>query len=168
MNKFIVLICFLAVLFSGCGYLDTEKAYDSPTNQEQPSPANEDVSDELTQTSPTPQAKISSDFENAPDAQAISQETGIAISNVLLQDMLTYDISLGDYFAVCLEEDAEKAYRWLLVSDNNLFEFIEETHINGYRVFIFKPAVAGETSILFELTQDSTLVETLSYKIIFS
>ena len=168
MKKFIILLCFPFVFCTGCDNINLDTLYTSQPQQAENNLTIEETLDSRLENTPTPQAKISSDFKDAPNAQMITEETGKKITAVLLQDTLTYTISTEDYFSVCLEEDAEKAYRWLLVGDNELFELVEEAHINSYRAFIFKPLGKGETSILFELTQESTVIDTLSYQIILS
>jgi len=164
----IILMCFLILLSSGCNDINVEK-FDNPIPIEEKSIIiDEETTEKALEITPTPQAKITSDFENAPSLEQVSQETNKEISTVLLQDTQTYKIPMQGYFAVCLEEDAEKAYRWLYASEDGPYKYIEETHINGYRVFIFEPLVSGETQILFNLSQNSTLVEILSFQIVIS
>lgn len=169
MKKNIVLLCAVLLCTVGC---DSAMEYFDKEVTPQPSQvivSPDTAPTEVTGASPTPQAKITSNFENAPNIQSISDETGKNISAVLLQDTLTYTIPLKDYFAICLEEDTKGSYRWLLASEDSIFRFTQEAHINGYRVYIFEPLSLGEETILFELTQDNTiLVETLSYQLVFT
>lgn len=169
MRILLILMCFSILGICGCSKTiknTTQSPIPKETLENQPQ---QKTQGENMANTPTPQPKISSDFENAPNAELVSQETGMEISAVLLQDILVYTIPMSGYFAIALEEDAEKSYRWLLASEDGAFEYIEESHINGYRVFILKPIIAGEASILFELTQDSTIsIEILSYQIVFS
>lgn len=166
--KHIFTILMVAVMFfSGCTKKDTPLATNSPSPEG-------DIFDQTTPTinpeaTPTPEAKITSDFENAPTLQDIQLISDKEMSAVLLQDMLVYQLPLNKHFAVALQEEAEKEYRWLLSGENGLYEYVEELHINGYRVFVFMPKSKGETSIDFELTQGgATLIDILSYQLNFN
>lgn len=164
--KRIIFIVIVAAVLSGCSngveLLRPNTPTQTPFRKGELSP---EIKESLAPSMNTSaQPKISSDFSNAPDVDDVKALTSLEISDVLLQDATEYELPLDKYFAVVLQEDSSKNLRWLLASEDGIYKFIGENHLDGYRVFVFEPLNKGETNILFEFTENGkTLIETINY-----
>jgi len=164
----VVYLAALMLLLSGCRIDDqiiivseTPPA-DAPAATAQPSAAAEKTPEPQTSIDP----KLYGNLSDAPGRERIAEAEGYELSAVLTSDSLEYEVPLDRAFAVALKEDVTKGNRWMVSSEDGNFELARETHIDGYRVFIFRPLIASDTFISFELASaEGVSIEILTYHV---
>ncbi len=144
-----------------------EMAADTPAPEpatKTPQAPSEPTASAVPQTSVPP--KLTGEATNAPTKEDVEETFGVAVSTVILKDTLEYELPLKKPFAVVLSESTTEGMRWLLISEDGKYKFIQEMPMDGYRAFLFEPTQKGEDYVVFELVQGgSASIETLSFQL---
>ena len=164
-----LIMVLLVMSFVACSPQTMEDEGKTQMQAETPMPKMQEAPP-MTTASAVPQTsippKLSGEPTNAPNKVEVEEVFGVAISTVILKDTLEYELPLNQPFAVVLPENTTEGMRWLLISEDGKYHFIQEMPMDGHRAFLFEPTQKGEDYVVFELVQGGDAsIETLSFQL---